>query len=402
MWLRRRYWVSLTVLLMFCTATVRAQGEDTLKLKVESSLRFDNNLFRLPADANIDALLGTASAAERIDIHSLSLSFSTTLSLQKFELSASLTNFRYQNFNYLSYLAHNYSAAWRWALTPFLRGNLGSQRQETINNFADYQGFGLQNLRTNSSSRLDAAYDLDGNWSVVAGMSRASQTNQQALPAEGDYREQSADLGLRYNAGSGSTVSYTLRSANGTYIERALSPAGLYDDGFQQIDSELRLRWVASGKSVAELYTSQLSRTHPHYAQRDYSGRNAGVNFNWSLSGKSALVANWARELASYQTSTSNYSQTGRLSLGPVWQLSPKAVVRARYEVAQTDYLGSPFGTLATPRSDTTSAASLTFDWQPYQHITISTSLENATRRSNLAGLDYEGKMATVSAQFSY
>ena len=402
MGLRRHYGVPLAMLLMLGGGHALAQSEDTLKLKIESSLRFDNNLFRLPADANLDALLGTASAAERIDIHSLSLSFSTNMSLQKFELSASLTNFRYQNFSYLSYLAHNYSAAWRWALTPFLRGNLGSQRQETINNFADYQGFGLQNLRTNSSSRLDAAYDLDGNWSVVAGMSRASQTNQQALPAEGDYREQSADLGLRYNAGSGSTVSYTLRSANGTYIERALSPAGLYDDGFQQIDSELRLRWVASGKSVAELYTSQLSRTHPHYAQRDYSGRNAGVNFNWSLSGKSALVANWARELASYQTSTSNYSQTGRLSLGPVWQLSPKAVVRARYEVAQTDYLGSPFGTLATPRSDTTSAASLTFDWQPYQHITISTSLENATRRSNLAGLDYEGKMATVSAQFSY
>ena len=76
MGLRRRYWVSLAVLLMFCTATVRAQGEDTLKLKVESSLRFDNNLFRLPADANLDALLGTASAAERIDINSLSLSFS--------------------------------------------------------------------------------------------------------------------------------------------------------------------------------------------------------------------------------------------------------------------------------------------------------------------------------------
>ena len=402
MGLRRCYRVALAMLLMLDGGQALAQSDDTLKLKIESALRFDNNLFRLPADANLEALLGTSSAAEKIDIHSLSLNFSTTLSLQKFELSASLTNYRYQNFSYLSFVAHSYNAAWRWALTPSLRGNLGSQRQQTLNSFADYRGFGLRNLRTNSSSRLDAAYDLDGSWTVATGMSRTSQTNQQASTAEGDYQAQSADLGLRYNAGSGSTVSYTLRSANGSYIDRVLSPAGLYDDGFAQIDSELRLRWVLSGKSTADLYTSQISRTHPHYAQRDYSGRNAGVNFNWSLSGKSALVASWARELASYQTSTSNYSQTGRLSLGPVWQLSPKAVVRARYEVAQSDYLGSPFATLATPRSDTTSAASLAFDWQPYQHLTISTSLENATRRSNLAGLDYEGKMATVSAQFSY
>ena len=401
MWLRCRFWSSLALWLLCCGPSL-AQNDDTLKLTIASSLRFDNNLFRLPADANLDALLGTSSAAERIDINTLSLNFSTTLSLQKFELSASLTNYRYQNFSYLSYLAHNYNAAWRWALTPSLRGNLGSQRQETINNFADYQGFGLQNLRTNNSSRLDAAYDVDGSWSVAAGVARASQINQQALTAEANYQEQSADLSLRYNAGSGSTVSYMLRSANGSYIDRVVSPAGLFDDGFQQIDTELRLHWALSGKSTADLYTSQISRTHPHYAQRDYSGRNAGVNFNWSLSGKTALVASWARELASYQTSTSNYSQTGRLSLGPVWQLSPKAVVRARYEVAQSDYLGSPFGAVVTPRSDTTSAASLSFDWQPYQHLTISTSLENATRRSNLAGLDYEGKMATVSAQFSY
>ena len=402
MWLRRRYRVALAVLLMVGGVNSLAQSEDTLKLKVDSSLHFDNNLFRLPADTNFEALLGKASAAERIDINSLSLNFSTTLSLQKFELAASLVNYRYQNFSYLNYVAHNYNAAWHWALTPYLRGNLGGQRQETINNFADYQGFSFQNLRTNSNSRLDAAYDLDGSWSVTDGLSRASQTNQLALTAEGDYSEQSGDLGLRYNAGSGSTVSYTVRSANGTYIDRVLSPAGLYDDGFQQMDTELRLHWVLSGKSTADLITSQISRTHPHYAQRDYSGRTAGVNFNWSLSGKSALLASWARELASYQTSTSNYTQTGRLSLGPVWQLSPKAVVRARYEVAQSDYLGSPFGVVATPRSDTTSAASLAFDWQPYQRLTISTSLENASRRSNLAGLDYESKMATVSAQFSY
>ena len=402
MGLRRHYGVPLALLLMLGGGHALAQSEDTLKLKIESSLRYDNNLFRLPADANLIALLGTASAAEKIDINSLSLNFSTTLSLQKFELSASLTNYRYQNFSYLSFVAHNYNAAWRWSLTPRLYGNLGSQRQETLNSFADYQGYNLQNVRTNVNNRLDATYDMDGTWSVSAGVSQSGQTNQQTLTTEGDYSARSVDLGLRYAAGSGSALSYTLRNSSGTYLNRALPSPGLYDDGYQQIDSELRLHWILSGKSAADLYTNQISRSHPNYAQRDYSGRNAGVNLNWSLSGKSALVASWARELASYQTSSSSYSQTGRLSLGPVWQLSPKAVVRARYEVAQSDYLGSPFGAVVTPRSDTTSAASLAFDWQPYQHLTISTSLENATRRSNLAGLDYEGKMATVSAQFIY
>ena len=81
MGLRRHYGVPLALLLMLGGGHALAQSEDTLKLKIESSLRYDNNLFRLPADANLIALLGTASAAERIDITSLSLNFSTTLSL---------------------------------------------------------------------------------------------------------------------------------------------------------------------------------------------------------------------------------------------------------------------------------------------------------------------------------
>lgn len=400
--LHRRYWVTPALLLICGTAPVWAQSEDTLKLKLESSLRFDSNLFRLSAGADTLALIGKASAAERIDINSLSLNFSTTLSLQKFEAAVNLTNYRYQNFNYLSFAAHNYSAAWRWALTPHWRGNLESQRQQTLNSFADYQGFSVQNVRSNSNTRVDAAYEPGGAWGMLAGVSQSTQTNQQALTAEGDYSEKSADLGLRYASGSGSALSYTLRNANGSYLNRVLSPAALYDDSFQQIDSGLKFHWVITGKSTADLSMTQISRTHPHYAQRDYSGRNAGFNFNWNITGKSALSAGWVRELSSYQTGTSNYNQTDRITLAQLWQLSPKAVVRARYEVAQSDYLGSPFGPVTTPRSDTTSGANLSLDWRPYQYLTISTSLENATRKSNLAGLDYESKMATVSAQFSY
>jgi len=402
MLVQRTLCLILVSLLMISVTPVWAQSEDTLTLKVATSLRFDSNLFRVPADTNFDALLGKSSAAERINVDSLSLNFSNTMSLQKIELSANLTNYRYQNFSYLSYVARNYSAAWHWAVTPYLRGDLGSQRQQTLNDFTNYQGLNAQNLRTNSSSRLDGAYDLDGSWSVAAGISQSSQTNQQVLTAEGDYQETITDIGLRYAPGSGNTLSYTLRNTNGTFLNRVASPTDLYDVGYKQIDSELKLHLAVSGKSAVDLYSNQISRTHLNYSERDYGGRNAGLNFNWTFSGKSALAASWARELASYQTSTSNYTQTDRISLGQVWQLSPKAVVRAHYEVAQSDYLGAPFGLVATTRSNTTSGASLSFDWQAQQRITISASLENANRKSNLAGLDYESKMATVSAQFSY
>ena len=407
--LQHRSSLTLALLPMCCaapvwaqTAPVLAQTDGPLVLKAETSLHFDNNLFRLPAGANTTALIGKPSAAETININSLSLNFSTTLSLQKFEVAINVTDYRYQNFNYLSFVGHNYNAAWRWALTPHLHGNLVSQRQEAPNSYVDYQGYNVQNLTTNTNTRLDAVYEPGGAWGIHTGVSQSAQTNQQNVLAVSNYTDKSVDLGLGYAYASGSTISYTLKNTDGTYLDRVLPSVGLYDDGFKQIDNELRLHWVITGKSTADLYTTHISRTNPHYAERDYSGLNAGANFNWNITGKSALAASWTRELSDYQTIYSNYIQTDRIWLGPLWQLSPKTVVRLRYEVAQSDYLGSPFGPVVNQRSDTTTDASLSLIWQPYQYLTLSTSLENATRRSNFAGLDYESKMATVSAQFSY
>ncbi|MFZ4481994.1 MAG: XrtB/PEP-CTERM-associated polysaccharide biosynthesis outer membrane protein EpsL [Rhodoferax sp.] len=399
--MRRRSWLIAGLLLICGLGAVWAQSDVTSKFKVESSLRFDNNLFRLPPDADTEALIGKPSAAERIDINSLNLNFSSTLSLQKFEVAINLVNYRYQNFDYLSYPARNYNAVWHWALTPRLHGNLGSQRQETQNNFADTPGRYQQNLRVNNNTRFDTALEPGGGWSVLAGVSQSTQTNQLAVTADADYEDKSVDLGFSYVLGSGNTIGYTRRKVEGRYLHHLLA-SGLYDEGFQQIDNEIKLHWLITGKSALDLKATHISRTHPQYADGDYSGVNASANFSWTISGKSALTASWTRELASYQTLYSSYSLTDRYSLGQFWQISPKLLLRARYELARTEYLGAPFGLIATPRSDSSTDASISFDWQPNQYITISTSLENATRKSNYAVLDYESKMATVSAQFSY
>lgn len=379
-----------------------AQTQDTLTLIASQSLSTDSNLFRLPASANTLATVGKSSAAEQIEATSLTLKFSKAYSLQRFELAVNLIDYRYQNFSYLSFTAHNYNAAWRWSLTPRLHGNLNTDRTETLNSFSDFQGFNLRNQRTNTSSRFNALYEFGGPWEVFGGISQATQTNLQPLLAESDYTANSAEAGLRYALASGSSLAYTLKNASGQSINRPFSPAGLYDDGFKQIDHELKFLWSISGNSTADLTSAYISRTHAHFSQRDYSGLNTAVNFNWNISGKSALSTGWARDLSSYQSASTNYSQTDRLFIGPVWQLSSKMAARARYEVARREYLGSPSGLVTAQRSDTTTDASVSLDWQPNQYLTFSATLQNAKRASTLPGLDYESHMANLSAQFTY
>jgi exopolysaccharide biosynthesis operon protein EpsL len=402
MLVQRGSWLTPALLVAFGVAPARSHGEDALKLKLSQTIQSDSNLFRLPGGSDVKSLTGNPSAAEKVNVTSVGVIINKAYSLQTFDLNLNLTDFRHQNFNYLSFTAHNFNAAWHWSLTPRLHGSFTSDRAETLNSFADYQSFNLRNLRTDTNTGLDAEYEFDGPLRVMGGVSQSRRSNLQPLVAEGDYSAHTSDVGLRYLWASGSALSYSHKYTNGTYSNRLLSLTGSYDDSFKQVDHDLRLHWVISGQTTADIGATHVNRSYPNYAQNDYSGINKSINFNWNMTGKSALTAGWAHELASYQTSNIAFSQTDRLLLGPVWQLSPKATLRLQHEAARRDYLGTSTGVLARERSETTRDTSLSFDWQPRRYLTVSASLQNARRTSDQAGFDYDSNLTTLSAQLIY
>lgn len=382
------------------SAAVWAQSEDPLMFRASYAVQTDSNLFRLPADANTQALIGKSSAAEQIGLTTLGMGFKTRQSLQQFELNVDLINNRYQNFDYLSYTANNYNAAWRWSLTPRFTGSLTATRNETLNSFADFQGFQQRNLRVDTNNALDTSYEIDGPWRLVGGLSNARQANDLAITAGSDYNNTSANVGLRHVFGSGSTATYSARLNNGSYLNRTIPSASLQDNAYKQFDHDLRLRWVPGSGSSADANITFINRTHPNYPQRDYSGVNTGASVNWSLSGKTSLIANYSHVLEAYATNNTNYSQTDKMTIAPVWQISAKTLLRLQYQWSQVDYLGSPTTVAASNRRDKLSDTSLTFSWQPLQRLNLAASLQNLSRNSNLTGLDYDSNLFYISAQY--
>jgi len=390
----------VTVALCACASGAMAQ-EAPVVLTAGYTVQTDSNLFRLPSNANTQALIGKDSAAEQIGVTTVGFGLNTYQSLQKFEFDLNLVDYKYQNFNYLSFTASNYNAAWRWALTPALTGSFTSSRKETLNSFSDYTSYNQRNQRIDTSTGVNAEYQLDGTWRLLGGLSTARQANQQAVLAGSDYTSNSANAGVKYAFASGSSVTYQARLGNGNYLNRTVPNAGQFDDNFKQLDNDLRLRWALGGNSSAELYLTHINRTHPTYGQRDYNGFNTGANLDWAISGKTALNVSFSHTLDTYATSNSNYSQTDKLSVGPVWQFSPKAALRLRYDWAQRDYLGSP-GATASTRRDTTRDTSISINWQPYQQLAFSAALQGASRGSNQAGLDYDSTQLFFTAQLTY
>jgi hypothetical protein len=236
----------------------------------------------------------------------------------------------------------------------------------------------------------------------VAGVSHLRQSNQQALVAGGDYATRSGEVGIRYAFKSGSAIVIATRLNNGTYLNRVVPNTALLDDSFKQLDNEARLRWDLGGGSVVDANLTHINRTHPLYAQRDFSGFNTGAYLSLRLTGKSAFTAGYSHELAEYGASNSNYTQTDRISLGPVWQVSPKVTLRLNQKWSQIAYLGSPTEGLSNNRSDFTRDTAITLSWQPLKQLGLSTSFQNIARSTNVANLDYDSNQLNFSAQLNY
>ena len=398
--MRTHTYFHVAVALSACAGVANAQ-EDPLVITAGYTVQTDSNLFRLPSGANTQTLIGKDSAAEQIGVTTVGFGLNTYQSLQKFEFDLNLVDYNYKNFNYLSFTASNYNAAWRWALTPALTGSFTSSRKETLNSFSDFTSYRQRNQRIDTNTSFNAEYQLDGVWRVLGGVGTTRQANQQAVLAGSDYTSNTANAGVKYAFSSGSSITYLARLGSGTYLNRTVPNAGLFDDNFKQFDNDLRLRWTLGGNSGAEIYLTHVNRTHPTYGQRDYNGFNTGANVDWAISGKTALNVGFSHTLDAYATTNSNYSQTDKISIGPVWQFSPKAALRLRYDWAQRDYLGSP-GATASTRRDTTRDTSVSINWQPYQQLALSAALQGASRGSNQAGLDYDSTQLSFTAQLTY
>jgi len=385
-------WLILDVTLLG-NPSVWAQ-DASLTLKASTSLKSDSNLFRLPEGTNTVQRLGKASAAEQISTISLGLTLSTRLSLQQLDVTVGVADNRYNNFDHLNYTATNYDASLKWSMTPSLHGTVNLDRVETLNSFSDVQGSSQRNKRTDINHRVNAIYDVDGPWHVLAGVSQFSQTNQQALPGS-DFSSDALEAGLSYVFASGSSVTLNQKITQGQYVK-------LSNSDFGQSRSDLQLHWVLLDRSTADLSVGQFSQSHTSNAPRDFSGLNSAANLNWMLTGKSAIVLGQSRSFTSYASNFSNYTQTDKLYLAPNWQISTRSLLRLRHEVTQIQYLGALGGLPTDQRIDYLRDTGLTFFWQPDQRLTLSAAIQNSNRSANQTGLDYESSQVSISAQYSY
>ncbi|MDN5752373.1 MAG: putative exosortase B-associated extracellular polysaccharide biosynthesis transporter EpsL, partial [Nitrosospira sp.] len=302
--------------------------------------------------------------------------------------------------------------------TPYFYGTLRSSHRESLNNFANLTGFinsTNRNLRTDDDHRFDAVYEIDGAWRLIGGISQVTRTNSRLTVQDFDNRVRSVEGGIRYAFPSGSSLTYKVRGGQGEFINRAAPIASaFFDTRFSEMEHEVRLIWLVTGKTSIDARAGHLDRDHAHFPQRDFSDFVGNFNLNWAATGKILVNSGWARDLHNFQTApnfqfvgfrtfSSSYIATDRFFFSPVWKISEKTALRLRYEYSIRDFLGSVSSSPLETRSDSMHSGLVELDWQPLRApLIVSAALRREHRSSNLRGFDFDVIAASIAARLSF
>jgi hypothetical protein len=114
--------------------------DDKLEVFAQGNATRDSNVFRLPEAS--DPCVSIDSCAKDDTIYTTSLGFllDVPYSLQRWQASYTWYDARYRRFEDLDHRGHIARAAWLWAVTPRLTGEVSYEDQEGLASFANIQG----------------------------------------------------------------------------------------------------------------------------------------------------------------------------------------------------------------------------------------------------------------------
>lgn len=390
----------LLALTVLCAAAEPALAQDhPLGLRLRSTVLWDGNVFRLPAEAaDPQSARGISGKADRIATSLVGLVLDKAYAQQRVQLELTQTAIRYDKFSTLNRDAFEYRGNWRWHLTPRISGSVSASRSESLVSFEDEQVVQrIVRVTSNRGATVDGW--LFGGWHLLAGVSETTTTSSgQAALAVPDSSQTSGHLGFKYESASLNSISLTRRSSQGTNVAQAGAFAG---GAFTQRETELAAAWAVSAKSAFNGRLTGVERRNENLPERDFSGVSGEVRYAWTPTAKLSLSASAARSLAPYFAAGSTYRVEDAVSIAPTWRLAPKVTLRARLDRREQAYRGAA-AVSGTERRDVLRGVELAADWAAHPRLSLSATLRRDRRDSTDAASKFAATTASLTAAANF
>jgi exopolysaccharide biosynthesis operon protein EpsL len=350
---------------------------------------WDSNVLRLPQ-----------ATSDRLMITYVGLRFDQPYAQQRFQVDVFQRMHRYERLSLLNFDPLEYRAAWQWRLGRHLSGVVSAERNEALVDYADFRNPLQRNVRTAETRRLSGDAWLFGGWHLTGSGIQQEARNELAFLQERGYRATGAEGGVKYLLRSGSSLALNHRSTRGQYLERALDPATLVDDGFTRSDSELLASWVITAKSTVDARLARVDYRSNHFSERDFADTAGVLRYRWLPAATLALQLAASRE-PSPSSDAFGKRVERRVLFSPTWQITPITALSLTAERLQVDYRQQVLA-FGSPRQDDVRSALLALDWRLSRFVSVKAGVQRQRRTSTDPGFVFRSDAATLGAAVTF
>ena len=384
-------------------AAARADRGDVVNFSVAASQTHDDNVFRLTPTTDPLQAIGSTERDDTTTTTTVGVTVDKTIGRQRLKLDTQLSAVRYRRFRLLDHEPNQIDATWLWQFGNRLHGELGSSRKQSMSGFGDFRT-PVKNIKTLETRSGSIYLQFGAYWEGFVGAVRGVSENSNAAQITGDSRTETKETGLRFGPASGNWLRWKLRQSDARYPNQQFTAGSRVDNSYLQRDIEMEGSWQLTGASRVSGMVGQSRRRHDDVPARDYSGPTGRIAWDWQPTGKSLLNVTARRSLSGNSDDVANYVVTRGLVVAPSWYPTAKTSVQLSLERSQRDFGGDPgfILTAAPKREDDIRATTLSASYAPHRALSLSLSLRDEKRESNIAGLAYRDRTTYLSAQFSF
>ena len=371
----------------------------------------DDNVFRLSAQGDPVSVLGTASTADTFTTTSAGLNFDVPTGRQRFVGGAWVNDNRYDQFTVLDYTEVHGRAAWHWQAGNDFNGRIGATTDRALASLANVQEgvqLGTPNALRTRKAFLDAAYLLTPRWRLRGELDRLEQENEVVALAVNDMTRDGVGFEVSRISRAGNQIGLALQAQDASLPNLQPVGAGLIDNSYRQTRVKLVTDWTLSGRSHLIASAGRVRRSYTQLPERDYQTGIFHAAYEWKPTGKFTLLATAQRDIGAPDEINAGvnigFVLDQGIALRPVYQLTEKTSVSGILAQSEWEYLGDPGQALGTvpPRTDKVRNVALALNFQPMRVLRLQVALRRETRTSTADLGDYEADVASLSARLAF
>jgi exopolysaccharide biosynthesis operon protein EpsL len=389
---------TLLVAALLAASPAWALWDDKLEVFAQENITYDSNVFRLPDASDPCVSINSCAKDDTIFTTSLGAIFDIPYSLQRFQAAYTWYDARYRRFDDLDHQGHIGRAAWLWAVTPDVTGEISYDDQKGLAAFNNIQGR-RPDMVTRRTALASGAWKVVPSWRLhaAANWGEARHTGELIV---NDVELEAIELGISYVTAQENRLGVAVRSEEGRNPNDFVVGGIAFNNEYEQKSVGLQGRWVVTGLSRLDGRLDYTKREYERFSERNYSGPTFNLVHTYTPTGKLTIATIINRDVAPLEDVTASFVLVTGITVRPDWAISEKLNLRGNFGYARWEYFGvEPF---AADYEHRVKVASATLMWRPTLRIALSGTLGTERRTSSLSNADYKVNTAAFEARIGF